>query len=78
MNRPLTHRQHQVLVLVANGNTNEAIGARLGLHRNTIDRHLAGAYKALGARDRANAVALALLSGALRRDDIRTEETTTP
>jgi hypothetical protein len=48
------------MVLVANGNTNAAIGRLLGISRVTVDRHLADAYAALGARDRANAVGLAI------------------
>lgn len=61
--KALTARQRQVLVLVANGNTNAAIGSQLGITRVTVDRHLADAYSALGARDRANAVGLAIRYG---------------
>lgn len=68
--RALTRRQREVLTHVANGNTNAQIGQLLGLHPRTVDRHLAGTYKTLGARDRANAVALALLAGDLDRNDI--------
>ena len=68
--RALTRRQREVLTHVANGNTNAQIGVLLGLHPRTIDRHLADTYKTLGARDRANAVALALMAGDLTRDDI--------
>jgi DNA-binding CsgD family transcriptional regulator len=68
--RALTARQREVLAHVANGNTNAQIGHLLGLHPRTVDRHLADTYKVLGARDRANAVALALLAGDLDRNDI--------
>lgn len=68
--RALTARQREVLTHVANGNTNAQIGHLLGLHPRTVDRHLADTYRTLGARDRANAVALALLTGDLTRDDI--------
>lgn len=66
----LTARQRQVLTHVANGRTNAQIGHHLGLSPFTINRHLSEIFSALGARDRANAVALALLSGDLTRDDI--------
>lgn len=59
----LTPRQHQALTLAAAGNTNRQIGQRLGIHPTTVDRHLAAAYKTLGARDRAHAVALAIHHG---------------
>jgi DNA-binding NarL/FixJ family response regulator len=68
--RALTRRQREVLTHVANGHTNAQIGTLLGLHPRTVNRHLADTYKTLGARDRANAVALALLAGDLDRDDI--------
>lgn len=68
--RALTRRQREVLTHVANGRTNAQIGQLLGLHPRTVDRHLADTYKALGAHDRANAVALALLAGDLDRNDI--------
>lgn len=70
--RPLTARQRQVLLLAANGNTNAAIGRLLGITRVTVDRHLAGTYRALGARDRANAVALAFVTGELTAHQIHT------
>ena len=66
----LTARQRQVLTHVANGHTNAQAGRQLGLSPFTINRHLSEIFHTLGARDRANAVALALLSGDLTRDDI--------
>jgi DNA-binding NarL/FixJ family response regulator len=61
----LTARRRLVLELVANGYTSTQIGRRLGIHRNTVDRHLAEIFRVLGARDRANAVAIALAVGEL-------------
>ena len=69
--RALTARQRQVLLLAANGNTNAAIGQALGVSSMTVNRHLADIYRALGARDRANAVALALRYGDLGVGDIQ-------
>lgn len=63
--RSLTARQRQVLLHAANGNTNAAIGRRLGIHRTTVDRHLSEIFRALGASDRAQAVAIALAVGEL-------------
>ncbi|QQM45133.1 helix-turn-helix domain-containing protein [Streptomyces liliifuscus] len=66
----LTDRQREVLALAANGKTNAVISRRTGLSPVTVARHLSIVYRALGARDRANAVALALLLGELTREDI--------
>lgn len=63
--KTLTARQRQVLALVANGNTNAKIGRLLGIHERTVNRHLAEIFQVLGARDRANAVAIALVVGEL-------------
>lgn len=69
--RALTARERQVMRLVVNGNTNAAIGRLLGLHPVTINRHLANIYTALGARDRANAVGIALLLGEIEPGDVQ-------
>jgi DNA-binding NarL/FixJ family response regulator len=69
--RVLTGRQRQLLRAVANGNTNETIGRQYGIHRVTVDRHLQNIYRLLGARDRANAVAIAFQVGELDHRDIQ-------
>lgn len=61
--RGLTARQREVLLLAAAGHTNIQIGRRLGVVPQTVNRHLVETYDALGARDRANAVALAIHHG---------------
>ncbi|MFI1723893.1 LuxR C-terminal-related transcriptional regulator [Streptomyces sp. NPDC020489] len=70
----LTRRQREVLALAANGHTNMGISRRLGIVRATVDRHLAGAYDALGARDRAQVVAIALAVGELAVQEIHIPE----
>jgi len=61
--RALTARQRQVLNLAANGNTNMQVGRILGIGPTTVQRHLTEIYRALGANDRAHAVALAIHHG---------------
>ena len=56
----LTARQREVLVLVALGATTSDIGDRLGISTETARSHVKNAMQALGARNRAHAVALAL------------------
>ena len=61
----LTARQRQVLMLVAEGRTNADIASRLGITPGTVNDILGAAYRNLGARDRANAVTLAIWHGAI-------------
>ncbi|MER7517822.1 helix-turn-helix transcriptional regulator [Streptomyces sp. NPDC126499] len=66
----LTRRQREVLALAANGNTNAAIAAWLGITPNSVAEILTVAYRRLGAADRAQAVAIALAVGELGIDQI--------
>lgn len=61
--KPVPPRRRQVLLLVARGYANHRIARLLGIHQRTVDRHLAELYAALGARDRANAVLVAIHRG---------------
>ena len=68
-NRPaaplLTTRESEVLVLIADGLSAPAIGARLHLSPATIKSHLRTLYEKLGVSDRAAAVAEAMRRGML-------------
>lgn len=68
--RGLTRRQREVLLLVANGNTNAAVAARLQITAGTVNEILGAAYKTLGAQDRAHAVALAIWHGHISLADL--------
>jgi DNA-binding CsgD family transcriptional regulator len=72
--RALTARERQVMLLVANGHTNASIARLLAIHRVTVERHLRNAYGKLGARDRANAVAISLRHGEIGMGDIQLPE----
>jgi DNA-binding CsgD family transcriptional regulator len=63
--KTLTARQREVLLLAANGNTNQQIADWLGITAHSVARLLAYAYRRLGAADRAQAVAIALAVGEL-------------
>jgi DNA-binding NarL/FixJ family response regulator len=54
-----------VLCLVARGQTNREIAARLVVTVNTVERHLVNLYGKIGARGRADATAFALRRGLL-------------
>jgi DNA-binding NarL/FixJ family response regulator len=58
----LSHRERQILGLVAAGLTNEQIAARLYLAKSTVAGHLTGVFRRLGVRSRAEAVTM-ILSG---------------
>ena len=59
----LTAREGEVLVLIADGLSAPAIGARLHLSPATIKSHLRTLYEKLGVSDRAAAVAEAMRRG---------------
>jgi DNA-binding NarL/FixJ family response regulator len=59
----LTPREIDVLRLVAAGNANKEIGARLSLTEVTVKSHLKNILSKLGANDRTHAVTIALKRG---------------
>jgi predicted ATPase/DNA-binding CsgD family transcriptional regulator len=56
----LSHREAEVLRLLAAGQSNKEIAAALTLSIHTVERHLVNIYAKIGARGRADAVAFAL------------------
>lgn len=62
----LTDREHEVLMLLADGLSNRAIGARLHLAESTIKGHVAAILEKLGAGSRLQAVVLAQRLGLVR------------
>ncbi|MFR9797909.1 response regulator [Streptomyces sp. MS06] len=63
----LTPRETEVLALVAQGLSNQAVGERLHLTGGTVKSHLARVYAKLGVDSRTSAVAAATALGILRR-----------
>lgn len=63
----LTRRETEVLTLVAEGLSNQAIGSRLHLTEGTVKSHLARIYLKLGVDSRTSAVATATNLGLIRR-----------
>ena len=61
--RGLTGREKEILVLVSKGCSNAEIGDILHLSHNTVKNHLKNLFEALGAADRAEAVAIGLRRG---------------
>jgi DNA-binding CsgD family transcriptional regulator len=66
---PLSARGRQVLALLAAGYGNKEIAAALQVGAETVKTHVRNVLVALGARNRAHAVAIALRSGLLDAGD---------
>jgi DNA-binding NarL/FixJ family response regulator len=62
---PLTARELEVLELVAEGRSNKAIAARLGISDQTVKFHVAAICGKLGAANRTDAVQRAIRRGLL-------------
>jgi DNA-binding NarL/FixJ family response regulator len=56
----LTDREVEVLRLLTGGLTNAEIAGMLVISVHTVERHLANAYRKIGARNRAEATAYTL------------------
>lgn len=64
----LTDRELEVLTFVAQGMSNEEIAAQMHVSKFTARNHLASTCRKLNAKDRAEAVAIAVRRGLLRLD----------
>ncbi len=64
----VTPREHDVLVLVAEGLTNKEIGARLRITEDTVKKHVQNIIWKLRAADRTQAAILALRLGLLETE----------
>ena len=62
---PLTRREQEVLFLLAEGLTNQAIGSRLGISANTAKFHVQALHAKLGVSSRTEAVVQATRRGLL-------------
>jgi pimeloyl-ACP methyl ester carboxylesterase/DNA-binding CsgD family transcriptional regulator len=59
----LSAREREVLRLLAGGESNGQIAARLGISINTVERHVSNLYRKIDARGRADATAWAVRRG---------------
>jgi NarL family two-component system response regulator LiaR len=61
----LSNREHQILALIAEGDTDAEIGIQLGLTTGSVSWYVGAIRTRLSARSRAHAVALAIRQGIL-------------
>jgi DNA-binding NarL/FixJ family response regulator len=64
----LTPREHQVLSLIAQGNSNREIASRLQIAEKTVRIHVSSLLAKLGARDRTQAAIFAIQRGFVHLD----------
>ena len=65
----LTPREIQILRRIADGRNNREIAEELGITLGTIKNQVASAFRKLGARDRTQAVVLAIRAGVIQVED---------
>jgi ATP/maltotriose-dependent transcriptional regulator MalT len=66
MNVKLTHREVEILSLVATGLFSCEVAGKLSVSKRTVDFHLANAYRKLGVKSRIAAVNAARQLGLLK------------
>lgn len=66
----LTKREREVITLIAAGSQTDAIADRLFVSSETVKSHVHNAMGKLGARTRAHAVAIALVTGQIIAPDL--------
>lgn len=64
----LTPREHQVLALIAQGNSNREIASNLQIAEKTVRIHVSSLLAKLGARDRTQAAIYAIQRGFVHQD----------
>ncbi len=62
----LTSREIEVLTLLTNGKTNQAIGLALGISEKTVEKYLDTIFRKLGVSSRVNAAVRAVREGLVR------------
>ena len=67
----ITRRQHEVLLLLAQGLTNKQIASRLYIEVQSVRNICVGLYKRLGVVNSHGAVVRGLIEGIITMEDLR-------
>lgn len=67
---PLTQREGEILALIANGKSNSEIAETLYIAASTVRVHVHAILQKLEARDRTQAVVIALRHGLIKTDNL--------
>lgn len=59
----LTTREREILVLIAQGNSNRQVAKELGISEKTVKNHLSAVFAKIGASDRTQAVVMGIRCG---------------
>ena len=70
----LSAREKEVLLLAAQGLPGHAVAKRLSITERTVQAHLTSAYGKLGARNKTEAILLALKRGIVMLDELHVEQ----
>jgi DNA-binding NarL/FixJ family response regulator len=70
---PLSAREKEVLLLAGQGLPGHAVAKRLSITARTVEAHLTSAYGKLGARNKTEAILLALKRGLVLLDELHIE-----
>jgi DNA-binding CsgD family transcriptional regulator len=68
--QPLSHREREVVALVAGGATGREVGEELSVTSATVETHIRNAMRRLGARNRSHLVTLAILRHEIEVGDV--------
>lgn len=70
MKHQFTDAERDIIIAVANGQSNKAIARDRGIHEITAGRHVRRVCDRVGARDRGHLVGLAFAAGVISPSDV--------
>lgn len=72
---PITNREKEILVQIAQGKTNREISQKLILSASTVRNHISSIFNKLRISNRSQATAIAIYSGLVKPESFNTSDT---